>query len=77
MRRNIYETQEFYAVAVDDGYWFTAHDGPYKTMRNAQKEAERARRWGGRGCRVVKMVPMFFDVETGERITPLQEGMMM
>ena len=72
--RNIYEPQEFYAIAREDGFWWDSNAGPYKTLRNAQKSAERERRWD-KSARVVKMIPMFFDVETGERITPLPEGM--
>ena len=72
MERNIHETQEFYAVANEEGRWFVAHNGPYVTKRNAQKEADRAC-FGTRKYRVVKMIPIFFDAETGERITPMME----
>ena len=72
--RNINEPQEFYAIADENGNWWESNCGPYKTLKGAQRETRRFESWGN-NPRVVKMIPMFFDVETGERITALPEGM--
>lgn len=73
--KNINEVQEFYVVANEDGSWFGSNTGPYLTERNAQRESDRCTRMWKRKYRVVKMIPIFFDMETNERITPLPEGM--
>ena len=73
--KNIHEFEEFYVAASPEGNWFGSNTGPFKTFKWAQKEAKR---WSSanKKYRVVKMIPVFFDLETGERITPLPEGLM-
>ena len=74
--KNIYKSEEFYVVADAEGNWWGSNTGPFLTLRNAKKEAEHSRSRWRKSARVVKMVPLFFDMETGECITPLPEGMM-
>ena len=74
--KNIYESQEFYVVASPDGFWHGSNTGPYSDLRWAQKEAAQWSRYAAEHQKkVVKMVPLFFDMETGELLTPLPDGL--
>lgn len=73
--RNIHQAEEFFAVADENGKWFESNAGPYKTKAGAERVAQYISD-STKKYRVVKMVPIFFDVETNERITPLPERMM-
>ena len=74
--KSIYETQTLYVVANEKGDWWGGNRGPFTDIKWAQKEAERTYRYSKTyQGRVVKMVPLFYDMNTGELLTELPEDL--